>query len=61
VPALATDAVLPVEEVHTDELAVIAADGAPIIVTSFFADAVLHPLLFVTVTDNVTEPDPLAV
>ena len=60
-PALATDAVFPVEEVQTDAAAVMAAEGAPAIVTSFFADAVLQPLLLVTVTDKVTDPDPLAV
>jgi hypothetical protein len=61
VPALATDALLPVEEVHTDAVAVMAADGAPTIVTIFLPDAVLHPLAFVTVTASVTVPEVPAV
>ena len=61
VPAVATDAVLPVDKEHTDEAAVIDAFGAAAIVIVFLADATLQPPLLVTVTDIVTVPDPPAV
>ena len=60
VPALATDAALFVEDAQTGEAAVIAAEGAVLIVTVLLPVA-LHPLLLVTVTESVTVPDPPAV
>jgi hypothetical protein len=33
------------------------ATGAAIIEIVFFADTLLHPVLFVTVTPRVTDPD----
>ena len=56
VPALATDAVLFVEDAQTGEAAVIAAEGAVLIAAVLFPVA-LHPVLLVTVTESVTVPD----
>ena len=60
-PALVTEAVLPVEPAQTDDEAVIAGFGAAMIVTSLFPDDALQQLLLVMVTVSVTEPDAPAV
>ena len=60
VPALDTEAALPVEPVHTEELAVIAAFGE-LFMTIDLLPEVLQPLLFVTITFSVTVPEAPAV
>jgi len=61
VPALATDAVLLAERLHTDPEAVMAAEGNGAIAISLVPDEALHPVLLVTVTERDTEPDRAAV
>ena len=59
-PALATEAALPVDPVQTDDEAVIVADGRALIVTELLP-VDLQPLLLVTVTDSVTVPEAPAI
>jgi hypothetical protein len=47
--------------VHTEDAVVMVATGRATIDTVLFPDAVLHPVLFVTVTLSVTDPDLVAV
>jgi hypothetical protein len=51
------EAVLPAEPLQTEAAALIVALGEGLIVTSFFPDELLQPLLLVTVTESVTEPE----
>jgi hypothetical protein len=57
----ATEAVLPVEPAHTEDAVVMVALGKAIIGITLFADVLLQPLLLVTVTVSVTDPDLVAV
>jgi hypothetical protein len=59
-PVAATEAVLPAEPVHTDPAVVIVAPGKAIIGIDLFAEVLLQPLLLVTVTVSVTNPDLVA-
>ena len=60
-PALATEAALPFDPEHTEAAAVMVATGYATIETSLLPDEAMHPVLLVTVTARVTEPDAPAV
>ena len=59
--AAVTDAVLPVEPAHTGDAVVIVAPETATIATVLFPDEVLQPVLLVTVTESITDPDLVAV
>ena len=52
---------LPVDPAHTVPAVVIVAPGSAVIDTALLPEEVLHPLLLVTVTLSVTDPELLAV
>jgi len=60
-PALVTKAVLLFDPAHTVDAAVMVAAGYATIETSLLPDEALHPVVLVTVTARVTEPDAPAV
>ena len=60
-PELVTEAVLLFDPAQTEDAAVMVAAGYATMETSLLPDEALHPVLLVTVTARVTEPDAPAV
>lgn len=60
-PALATEAMLPVELAHTAGPVVMVALGTAAMGITLAGDVALHPPLLDTMTPRVTDPDLVAV